>query len=89
MTTIRMSVMENYGNVHDESGEEVQWGPYVSYHEMEKAFADLTAEDIVSIPGFTLDGEDGDDQYLTFDLTRELDTGAYCRLNYLITEEPA
>lgn len=86
MTTVRVSVMENYGNLNEEDGEEAQWGPYVSYQEFDKPFAEITPADFL-VEGATAVDEDGDDEMLTFDIYSVLEDGNYCRLNLLITKE--
>lgn len=96
MTRLRVSVEQNFGNHNDESGEESQWGPYVSFTEIDKPFNVIEPQDFYGI-GYPLIGQSiedvvYDDRYLMFDVWQDLDQkhhdeGDYCRLNFLVTVE--
>lgn len=94
MHRYRVSVMDHYGKADDESGELSSWGPYVSTITSDKTLQELTPYDFFDfnphIPADSVvDQEDGDEDYLTFDITiYDIDdAGTYRTLNYLVTRD--
>lgn len=89
MTSVRISVIECYGNDRDNDGEESVWGPYISYAEIDKDFGDLGPLDFVE-DGEIIEYEDLDESF-SFDLyQRNIDEdGTYCRFNFWIVKEAA
>lgn len=84
---LRVSVMENYGDLNDELGEEAQWGPYVSTLEHAGKLSDLEPRDILAEGADVQDIICGDG-YLMFDVWHhDLDgeDGKYLRLNFYVT----
>ena len=84
---LRVSVMENYGDLNDELGEESQWGPYVSTLQYAGKFEDLEPSDIME-DGAVIEDVIADDGYLMFDVWHhnlDGETGKYLRLNFYVS----
>lgn len=91
MNRFIVSVTENFGNHNDETGEESQWGPYVTWVELDKTIATAVPTDFVTDASANIQNALLEEDYINFDVYSDIshhyEPGAYCRLNFYVTQD--
>lgn len=91
MNRFIVSVTENFGNHNDETGEESQWGPYVTWVELDKTIATAVPTDFVTDVSANIENALLEEDYINFDVYSDIseyyEPGAYCRLNFYVTQD--